>query len=86
MKTIAAARFKATCLAVMSEVQAKREPLIITKNGRPMVKMVPLPISDEDPIFGFYRGKLDLVGDVMSPLYSDEDYQEFFDRSAAQLK
>jgi hypothetical protein len=34
MRTMAAGRFKATCLAVMDEVQAKREPVVITKNGK----------------------------------------------------
>ena len=29
MRTMAAGKFKATCLAVMDEVQAKREPVVI---------------------------------------------------------
>lgn len=28
---MAAGKFKATCLAVMDEVQAKREPVVLTK-------------------------------------------------------
>ncbi len=35
MQTIAPGTFKAKCLAIMDEVQAKREPVIITKNGKP---------------------------------------------------
>lgn len=82
---MAAGKFKAQCLAVLDEVEAKREPVIVTKNGRPVARMVPMPLVEEDPIFGFYRGKLDILGDVISPLYSDEEYEEFFERSAAQL-
>ena len=85
MKTIAAGKFKAQCLALLDEVEAKREPVVVTKNGRPVARIVPMPLVDEDPIFGFYRGKLDITGDVMSPVHSDEEYEEFFERSAAQL-
>ena len=38
MKTMTAGKFKATCLAVMDEVEAKSEPLIVTKNGRPVAQ------------------------------------------------
>lgn len=35
-KKIAAGEFKARCLAIMDEVQAKRETIIITKRGKPI--------------------------------------------------
>jgi hypothetical protein len=38
----------------------------------------------DDAIFGFYRGKLEIKGDIMSPLYRDEEQEEFLQRSAAQ--
>ena len=41
MKTMAAGSFKAQCLAVMDEVQAKRETVVITKHGKPVVKLIP---------------------------------------------
>lgn len=85
MKTIAAGKFKATCLSLMDEIQKKREPVIVTKNGQPIVRLMPLPLTADDPIFGFYKGRLEIVGDVISPLYSEEEYEEFFERSAAQL-
>ncbi len=76
MKTIAAAKFKATCLALMDEVQSKREPVLVTKNGKPVAKLVPVPTDDPDPIFGFYRGKgLIIVGDIISPSTPFEDYE-----------
>jgi prevent-host-death family protein len=85
MRTMAAGKFKAQCLGVLDEVQAKREPVIVTKNGKAVAQLTPMPIEEADPIFGFYRGKLDILGDVISPLYTDEEYEEFFERSAAQL-
>ena len=41
MKTIKASEFKARCLALMDEIAESNEPIIITKNGRPVSKMVP---------------------------------------------
>lgn len=84
-KTMAASEFKAKCLAVMDEVRDKRTPVTITKNGKPVVQMV--PIIDEgqpDPIFGFLRGKATIVGDITAPLFTDEEYEEFFEQEAAK--
>jgi prevent-host-death family protein len=86
MKTIAAGKFKATCLAVMDEVQAKREPVIVTKNGKPVAKLVPVEVED-DPLAVFrFPGKVKILGDIMSPIYSDEENEEFFERSVEQMK
>lgn len=72
-RTIAAGKFKATCLAVMDEVRAKRQPVVITKNGKPVAKMVPLD-EEEDPLAVFYLPGLKIVGDIMSPTTSLEDW------------
>jgi prevent-host-death family protein len=70
MKTMAAGSFKAQCLAVMDEVQAKRETVVITKHGKPVAKLVP---SDKatDEIYNFLRGKGTVTGDVISPAIED---------------
>ena len=66
MKTMAAGQFKAKCLKVMDEVQAKRIPVIITKRGKPVVKLVPVETKTDD-IFGFLRGKGKIKGDIVKP-------------------
>ena len=87
MKTMAAGQFKAKCLAVMDEVQTKRIPVLVTKNGKPVAKLVPLELPEgEDPLDAFYYGKIEIAGDSFAPLYSDEELEEFVDASAAQLK
>ena len=85
MRMMAAGKFKAQCLAVMDEVQAKREPITVTKNGRPVAQLVPMPIEGKDPIFGFYKGNLKIVGDIMAPIYTEKEHEDFFERSAVQL-
>ncbi|MGH7298625.1 MAG: type II toxin-antitoxin system Phd/YefM family antitoxin [Polyangiaceae bacterium] len=41
MKTIAAGRFKATCLQLMDRVAETGEPVEITKRGKPLARLVP---------------------------------------------
>jgi prevent-host-death family protein len=43
MKTIPAGRFKDQCLKIMDAVAETRTPVIVTKRGRPVVRVVPYP-------------------------------------------
>ena len=73
MKTMAAGSFKAKCLAVMDEVQAKRETVVITKRGKPVAKWVPIE-TERDEIYGFLAGKGAITGDVVSPVLLLEEW------------
>ena len=70
MKTMAAGVFKVHCLAVMDEVLAKRQAVVITKHGRPVAKLVPAD-KGTDQIYNFLRGKGAVIGDVISPAIED---------------
>jgi prevent-host-death family protein len=67
MKTIAAGKFKAQCLAVIDEVHDLKEEVVITKRGKPMAKLIPVK-KQKDDIFGFMRGQGRIVGDIISPI------------------
>ncbi len=71
MQTIAAGVFKAKCLSIMDDVQAKREPVTITKNGKPVARLVPIE-EEKDDFFGFYAGKMKITGDIESPISARE--------------
>jgi len=73
MKTMAAAKFKAQCLRVMDEVQKRREPVLITKKGKPVAKLV--PAGPPRNIFGGMRGIIEIVGDIESPATPLEDWK-----------
>ena len=77
MKKMAAGVFKANCLAVMDEVQAKRETVVITKHGKPVAKLVPVETKVDD-IFGFLRGKGAITGDVVSPALTPEEWGDLY--------
>jgi prevent-host-death family protein len=75
MKKMAAGSFKANCLAIMDEVQAKHETVVITKRGKPVAKLVPLN-TETDEIYDFLTGKGAIVGDIVSPAISTEEWGE----------
>jgi len=73
MKRMAAGSFKSKCLAVMDEVHAKCETVIITKHGKPVAKLVPVN-AEKDQIYNFLAGKGVIVGDLIAPALSPEEW------------
>jgi prevent-host-death family protein len=73
MKKMPAGSFKTKCLAVMDEVQAKHETVVITKHGKPVAKLVPVN-TETDDIYNFLEGKGTVAGDVVSPAISSEEW------------
>ncbi len=62
MKTMPAGEFKAKCLRVMEEVKKYRTPVVITKKGRPVAKLV--PADEPKNVFGCMADRISIVGDV----------------------
>ena len=74
MRTMGAAKFKANCLAVMDEVQSKREPVLLTKNGKPVAKLVPAE-EESDPLAIFRTGSFRSNGDLIKPIVGPEEWK-----------
>jgi len=73
MRKMPAGSFKTNCLAVMDQVQATHETVVITKHGRPVAKLVPVD-SGKDDIYNFLAGKGAITADVVSPALSSEEW------------
>jgi prevent-host-death family protein len=74
MKKMPAGKFKAQCLQIMDEVNSTLQPVVITKRGRPVVKLVPVHEKAED-IFGCMKDEIEIVGDILSPATPLEDWE-----------
>jgi antitoxin (DNA-binding transcriptional repressor) of toxin-antitoxin stability system len=72
---MAAGSFTIHCLAVMDEVQAKREIVLVTKHGQPVAKLVPVGKKTDD-IYNFLAGKGAIAGDVVAPAISLDHWGE----------
>ena len=78
---IPAGEFKAKCLQLMDRVARTREPIVITKRGRPVAKLVTADDSQpQAPLFGYMAGSAEIRGDVVrtpdldwSAVSGDED-------------
>jgi len=69
-----AGEFKNKCLAVMDEVQAKCESVIITKHGKPVAKLVPVD-PDQHDFYGVMKGKVKILGDIIGPVIPDDEWE-----------
>ncbi len=65
---ITAAKFKAQCLSLMDDVAKTRQPVTITKRGRPVARLVPVPDEEDHPVLGFLKGHVVEEGDIVSPV------------------
>ena len=74
MKHMPAGEFKTHCLRVMEQVRTTRQPVVITKRGRPVAKLVPVA-APRKSIFGCLKGVMKIVGDIESPVVSLEDWE-----------
>jgi len=64
--TIAAGEFKAKCLKLLDEVSETRETLVITKHGKPVAQVTPIPMQEN--IVGSMKGSVLWMGDMISPI------------------
>lgn len=74
MRTMPAGEFKARCLRVMEEVKKYRTPVVITKKGRAVAKLVP-PDAPATDVFGCMAGTARIVGDVEAPVVPAEAWE-----------
>ena len=65
---ISAAQFKAKCLKLMDEIAKTRKPIVITKRGKPVAKLVAVEPERRRPLLGYMAGTIAYVGDVESPV------------------
>jgi prevent-host-death family protein len=65
-REIKASEFKAKCLELMDRVAEEGEPLVITKKGKPVAQLCPLPSRP-----GTLAGAITIHGDIVSPLDGD---------------
>ena len=69
MKTLAITDFKAHALKVLGEVAETREPVLVTKRGKPLAEVV--PFSPRESTAGRLSEAFVFEKDIVSPLGED---------------
>lgn len=75
-RTMGAAEFKAKCLRVMDRVRDTRVPVVLTKKGVPIARLVPIDPPRQKNVFGALKGKFRIHGDIVGPVVPAEEWQK----------
>ena len=76
MIEVTISEFKAKCSALLEQVRLTRQPIRITRFGKPVAEIVPTAIvQDRASLMGSMRDSIKILGDIISPA-SDEDEWE----------
>lgn len=70
MRAIKVSEFKAKCLKLMDEVAQSGEPLVVTKNGKPIAQLSPIS-RERKSIWGLHKGQIEILGDILEPIDMD---------------
>ena len=76
---IAAGEFKNRCLKLMDRVQESHDEIVITKYGRPVARLVPVGNAGDAsrrPLYGYLKGSVTILGDVVAPIDESWDAQQ----------
>ena len=66
-KSVPATQFKARCLALLEEVRETRQPLLVTRHGKPVAEIVPYTPGEAhraNPL----KGSIVFQGDLIEPI------------------
>jgi prevent-host-death family protein len=76
MKQVAISEFKAKCLALIDQVEKTKKPICITRFGRPVAEVSPIAnTSKEQDWFGSMKGKIQILGDIVSPANDESEWE-----------
>lgn len=75
MRTIGAGEFKQRCLALLDEVGQSGEPIVVTKRGRAVAQVVPVPPGRHGDWRGAMRAQGEVRGDLVAPAAGSGDWE-----------
>ena len=80
MEEIAISEFKAKCLAILERVEKTKQPIRITRHGKPVADVVPTaPVMDRASWIGSMRDTMKIYGDIIEPVIDLDDIEALRD-------
>lgn len=73
-RQVPAAEFKAKCLRIIREMEGDGQAVTITRHGRPVAVLSPLPAAEGRPLIGKMRGTVLAYSDPFAPAASPSDW------------
>ncbi len=79
MQEIAISEFKSKCLALLEEVNKTKQPIRITRRGKPVAEVVPVSPSRKRRRLGSMAGTVKILGDIVSPVIDLNELEAYRD-------
>jgi prevent-host-death family protein len=80
MKEIAISAFKASYTALINRVAKTKQPIRITRHGKPVADVVPAAVSvDPKVLMGSMRDSIEILGDIVSPVINRDEIEALRD-------
>jgi prevent-host-death family protein len=80
MQEIAISEFKAKCLALLEQVCKTKEPLRITRFGKPIAEVIPpAVVMDREQWIGSMKNSIHILGDIVSPANDEDEWEALRD-------
>jgi prevent-host-death family protein len=81
VQEVAISEFKAKCLSLLQQVSKTKEPIRVTRFGKPVADVIP-PAEievDRKAWIGSGRGTAKILGDIVSPASDLDDWEALRD-------
>jgi len=77
---VAISEFKAKCLALLEQVRRTRQPIRITRHGKPVADVVPpAVVLDREAWLESMQGTIIITGDIISPASDEGEWEALRD-------
>lgn len=76
MNEVSISEFKAKCIGLLEQVRTTKQPLRVTRHGKPVAEIVP-PNEEIDRMewIKSMQGSAETLGDIVSPATDEDDWE-----------
>jgi prevent-host-death family protein len=76
MTEVSISQFKAKCLELLEQVRRTRQPIRITRHGKPVAEVIPpTAVVDRAAWIGSMKDSMEIVGDIISPANDEDEWE-----------
>jgi len=79
MKEVDISEFTAKCLAILDEVQNTKQPIRVTRAGKPIAEVGPPSSAATTDWVGSMKHTIEVVGDIVGPASEENDWEALRD-------
>lgn len=76
MIEVTISEFRSKCCALIEHVHRTRQPIRITRYGKPIAEIIPTtPVVDRKSMIGSMKDSCDIIGDIISPANDENEWE-----------